>query len=101
MGFPRPPHTFVYVIQIRHSKNWGFNVDKRRCLSAESRLHAQEDIRGPLSELQVQVLPEIQDQIQDYRYTHEQSWTVCLNNAKSASLLSVLCFCGFRLSLLK
>ncbi|XP_030635665.1 rho guanine nucleotide exchange factor 11 isoform X2 [Chanos chanos] len=33
----------------------------------ESRLHAQEDIRGPLSELQQQVLPEIQDQIQDYR----------------------------------
>ncbi|XP_060767840.1 rho guanine nucleotide exchange factor 11 isoform X2 [Neoarius graeffei] len=33
----------------------------------ESRLHAQEDIRGPLSELQLQVLPEIQDQIQDYR----------------------------------
>ncbi|KAM3589932.1 uncharacterized protein V6R79_000251 [Siganus canaliculatus] len=33
----------------------------------ESRLHAQEDIRGPLSELQLQVLPDIQDQIQDYR----------------------------------
>ncbi|XP_029610056.1 rho guanine nucleotide exchange factor 11 isoform X2 [Salmo trutta] len=33
----------------------------------ESRLHAQEDIRGPLSELQQQVLPDIQDQIQDYR----------------------------------
>ncbi|KAG7462156.1 hypothetical protein MATL_G00200000 [Megalops atlanticus] len=33
----------------------------------ESRLQAQEDIRGPLSELQQQVLPEIQDQIQDYR----------------------------------
>ncbi|XP_076850325.1 rho guanine nucleotide exchange factor 11 isoform X2 [Brachyhypopomus gauderio] len=33
----------------------------------ESRLHAQEDIRGPLSELQQQVLPEIQLQIQDYR----------------------------------
>ncbi|KAG7330491.1 hypothetical protein KOW79_006713 [Hemibagrus wyckioides] len=33
----------------------------------ENRLHAQEDIRGPLSELQQQVLPEIQDQIQDYR----------------------------------
>ncbi|XP_016889648.1 rho guanine nucleotide exchange factor 11 isoform X2 [Cynoglossus semilaevis] len=33
----------------------------------KSRLHAQEDIRGPLSELQQQVLPEIQDQIQDYR----------------------------------
>uniref|UniRef100_A0A8D2ZQJ4 Rho guanine nucleotide exchange factor (GEF) 11 n=1 Tax=Scophthalmus maximus TaxID=52904 RepID=A0A8D2ZQJ4_SCOMX len=31
------------------------------------RLHAQEDIRGPLSELQQQVLPDIQDQIQDYR----------------------------------
>uniref|UniRef100_A0A6Q2Z0Q5 Rho guanine nucleotide exchange factor (GEF) 11 n=1 Tax=Esox lucius TaxID=8010 RepID=A0A6Q2Z0Q5_ESOLU len=33
----------------------------------ESRLQAQEDIRGPLSELQQQVLPDIQDQIQDYR----------------------------------
>nr|XP_043876845.1 rho guanine nucleotide exchange factor 11 isoform X2 [Solea senegalensis] len=33
----------------------------------ESRLHVQEDIRGPLSELQQQVLPDIQDQIQDYR----------------------------------
>ncbi|KAK3546614.1 hypothetical protein QTP70_031227, partial [Hemibagrus guttatus] len=33
----------------------------------ENRLHAQEDIRGPLSELQQQVLPEIQDQILDYR----------------------------------
>ncbi|XP_076018605.1 rho guanine nucleotide exchange factor 11 isoform X2 [Genypterus blacodes] len=33
----------------------------------ESRLHAQEDIRGPLSELQQQVLPDIHDQIQDYR----------------------------------
>ncbi|KAK6291921.1 hypothetical protein J4Q44_G00377060 [Coregonus suidteri] len=33
----------------------------------ESRLHAQEDIRGPLSELQQQVLPDIQDPIQDYR----------------------------------
>ncbi|KAM3857344.1 rho guanine nucleotide exchange factor 11 [Diretmus argenteus] len=33
----------------------------------ECRLHAQEDIRGPLSELQQQVLPDIQDQIQDYR----------------------------------
>ncbi|CAB1345437.1 unnamed protein product [Coregonus sp. 'balchen'] len=32
-----------------------------------SRLHAQEDIRGPLSELQQQVLPDIQDPIQDYR----------------------------------
>uniref|UniRef100_A0A3B4A0J7 PDZ domain-containing protein n=1 Tax=Periophthalmus magnuspinnatus TaxID=409849 RepID=A0A3B4A0J7_9GOBI len=31
-----------------------------------SRLHAQEDIRGPLSELQQQVLPDIQDQLQDY-----------------------------------
>ncbi|XP_061086141.1 rho guanine nucleotide exchange factor 11 isoform X2 [Conger conger] len=33
----------------------------------ESRLQAQEDIRGPLSELQQQVLPDIQEQIQDYR----------------------------------
>nr|XP_015802089.2 rho guanine nucleotide exchange factor 11 isoform X2 [Nothobranchius furzeri] len=33
----------------------------------ESRLSAQEDIRGPLSELQQQVLPDIQEQIQDYR----------------------------------
>ncbi|XP_028840486.1 rho guanine nucleotide exchange factor 11 isoform X3 [Denticeps clupeoides] len=33
----------------------------------ESRLQVQEDIRGPLSELQQQVLPDIQDQIQDYR----------------------------------
>lgn len=37
----------------------------------ESRLHAQEDIRGPLSELQQLVLPEIHDQIQDYRYRKE------------------------------
>uniref|UniRef100_A0A3Q0RIH1 Rho guanine nucleotide exchange factor (GEF) 11 n=1 Tax=Amphilophus citrinellus TaxID=61819 RepID=A0A3Q0RIH1_AMPCI len=33
----------------------------------ETRLHAQEDIRGPLSDLQQQVLPDIQDQMQDYR----------------------------------
>ncbi|XP_030193891.1 rho guanine nucleotide exchange factor 11 isoform X2 [Gadus morhua] len=33
----------------------------------ETRLHAQEDVRGPLSELQQLVLPDIQDQIQDYR----------------------------------
>ncbi|XP_067255893.1 rho guanine nucleotide exchange factor 11 isoform X2 [Chanodichthys erythropterus] len=33
----------------------------------ENRLHVQEDIRGPLSELQQQVLPDIQDQLQDYR----------------------------------
>ncbi|XP_056156789.1 rho guanine nucleotide exchange factor 11 [Lampris incognitus] len=33
----------------------------------ENRLHAQEDIRGPLSDLQQQVLPDIQEQIQDYR----------------------------------
>ncbi|XP_060731096.1 rho guanine nucleotide exchange factor 11 isoform X1 [Tachysurus vachellii] len=33
----------------------------------ETRLHAQEDIRGPLSDLQQQVLPEIQEQIKDYR----------------------------------
>ncbi|XP_048826817.1 rho guanine nucleotide exchange factor 11 isoform X2 [Brienomyrus brachyistius] len=33
----------------------------------ESRLQAQEDIRGPLSEVQQQVLPVIQDQIQRYR----------------------------------
>uniref|UniRef100_A0A9J7ZUV0 Rho guanine nucleotide exchange factor 11 n=1 Tax=Cyprinus carpio carpio TaxID=630221 RepID=A0A9J7ZUV0_CYPCA len=33
----------------------------------ESRLHAQEDIRGPLSELQQQVLPDIQEQLLDYR----------------------------------
>ncbi|XP_059361793.1 rho guanine nucleotide exchange factor 11 isoform X3 [Carassius carassius] len=33
----------------------------------EGRLHAQEDIRGPLSELQQQVLPDIQEQLQDYR----------------------------------
>lgn len=38
---------------------------------SDNRLHAQEDIRGPLSELQQQVLPEIQDQIQDYRYSKE------------------------------
>lgn len=34
---------------------------------AESRLHAQEDIRGPLSELQLEVMTDIQDQILDYR----------------------------------
>lgn len=39
-----------------------------RIVPSEGRLHAQEDIRGPLSELQQQVLPDIQDQIQDYRY---------------------------------
>uniref|UniRef100_A0A3Q2G3R2 Rho guanine nucleotide exchange factor 11 n=1 Tax=Cyprinodon variegatus TaxID=28743 RepID=A0A3Q2G3R2_CYPVA len=33
----------------------------------ENRLHAQEDIRGPLSELQQLVLPDIQELIQDYR----------------------------------
>ncbi|XP_052003447.1 rho guanine nucleotide exchange factor 11 isoform X2 [Xyrauchen texanus] len=33
----------------------------------ECRLHAQEDIRGSLSELQQQMLPDIQDQLQDYR----------------------------------
>ncbi|XP_077355814.1 rho guanine nucleotide exchange factor 11 isoform X2 [Festucalex cinctus] len=33
----------------------------------ESRLHAQEDIRGPLSELQQWVLPHVQDQLVDYR----------------------------------
>ncbi|XP_073692838.1 rho guanine nucleotide exchange factor 11 [Garra rufa] len=38
----------------------------------ENRLHAQEDIRGPLSELQQQVLPDIQDQLQDYRSKHEE-----------------------------
>uniref|UniRef100_A0A673FUV1 Rho guanine nucleotide exchange factor (GEF) 11 n=1 Tax=Sinocyclocheilus rhinocerous TaxID=307959 RepID=A0A673FUV1_9TELE len=37
------------------------------CFPAESRLHTQEDIRGPLSELQQQVLPDIQEQLQDYR----------------------------------
>uniref|UniRef100_A0A3P8XLD7 Rho guanine nucleotide exchange factor (GEF) 11 n=1 Tax=Esox lucius TaxID=8010 RepID=A0A3P8XLD7_ESOLU len=46
---------------------WGvIIVISLSCLS-ESRLQAQEDIRGPLSELQQQVLPDIQDQIQDYR----------------------------------
>uniref|UniRef100_A0A665WVT5 Rho guanine nucleotide exchange factor (GEF) 11 n=1 Tax=Echeneis naucrates TaxID=173247 RepID=A0A665WVT5_ECHNA len=47
-----------------------YNLLTKCCLSmvpAESRLHAQEDIRGPLSELQQQVLPDIQEQIQDYR----------------------------------
>lgn len=34
---------------------------------AESRLNAQEDIRGPLSELQLEVITDIQDQILDYR----------------------------------
>ncbi|XP_066579186.1 rho guanine nucleotide exchange factor 11 isoform X2 [Amia ocellicauda] len=33
----------------------------------DSRLQAQEDIRGPLSDIQQLVLPEIQEQIQDYR----------------------------------
>ncbi|CAF97027.1 unnamed protein product [Tetraodon nigroviridis] len=41
--------------------------DYASVLPSDSRLHAQEDIRGPLSELQQLVLPEIQDQIQDYR----------------------------------
>lgn len=45
--------------------------DSMSVFPSESRLHAQEDIRGPLSELQQQVLPEIQDQIQDYRYSKE------------------------------
>lgn len=50
---------------------------------SESRLQAQEDIRGPLSELQQQVLPDIQDQIQDYRLfdrrriLHDASSSVC------------------------
>uniref|UniRef100_A0AAQ5ZLF5 DH domain-containing protein n=1 Tax=Amphiprion ocellaris TaxID=80972 RepID=A0AAQ5ZLF5_AMPOC len=43
------------------------SVDVYLIISSENRLHAQEDIRGPLSELQQQVLPDIQDQIQDYR----------------------------------
>lgn len=34
----------------------------------ETRLNAQEDIRGPLSELQLEVMTDIQDQILDYRY---------------------------------
>lgn len=60
-------------------------------MCAESRLHAQEDIRGPLSELQQQVLPDIQDQIQDYRYTPREScetsaallsFTECLEEAE-------------------
>ncbi|CAN9509432.1 unnamed protein product [Ophioblennius macclurei] len=42
-------------------------VREEYLLDIENRLHAQEDIRGPLSELQQQVLPDIQDQIQDYR----------------------------------
>lgn len=45
--------------------------DYASVFSSESRLHVQEDIRGPLSELQQQVLPDIQDQIQDYRYSKE------------------------------
>lgn len=45
--------------------------DYTSVVPSESRLHAQEDIRGPLSELQQLVLPEIQDQIQDYRYSEE------------------------------
>lgn len=57
-------NTFVLVVKIRHGHFLSL---------AENRLHAQEDIRGPLSELQQQVLPEIQDQIQDYRYTHTLS----------------------------
>ncbi|XP_064198188.1 rho guanine nucleotide exchange factor 11 [Anguilla rostrata] len=39
----------------------------RVCVMSESRLQAQEDIRGPLSELQQRVLPVIQEQIQGYR----------------------------------
>lgn len=34
---------------------------------AASRLHDQEDIRGPLSELQLEVMTDIQEQILDYR----------------------------------
>ena len=41
--------------------------DATSIFPSESRLHAQEDIRGPLSELQQLVLQEIQEQIQDYR----------------------------------
>lgn len=44
------------------------STDFLSIVPSESRLHAQEDIRGPLSELQQEVLPDIQDQIQDYRY---------------------------------
>lgn len=44
-------------------------VTTRPFFTSESRLLAQEDIRGPLSDLQQLVLPDIQDQIQDYRYS--------------------------------
>uniref|UniRef100_A0A8C9X7P9 Rho guanine nucleotide exchange factor (GEF) 11 n=1 Tax=Sander lucioperca TaxID=283035 RepID=A0A8C9X7P9_SANLU len=53
----------------------------------ESRLHAQEDIRGPLSELQQQVLPDIQDQIQDYR-NKQMMGLVCYSHTALASPLA-------------
>ncbi|XP_069044627.1 rho guanine nucleotide exchange factor 11 isoform X3 [Lepisosteus oculatus] len=46
-------------LKIRVSDDFMADID--------GRLHAQEDIRGPLSDMQLQVLPEIQEQIQDYR----------------------------------
>lgn len=54
----------------------------------ESRLHAQEDIRGPLSELQQQVLPEIQDQIQDYRLVTESGFVFLAESDVNISVFS-------------
>uniref|UniRef100_A0A672N3B7 Rho guanine nucleotide exchange factor 11-like n=1 Tax=Sinocyclocheilus grahami TaxID=75366 RepID=A0A672N3B7_SINGR len=65
---------FSYDIGVERYTYFRFSRDgavaNRACLvcsRVESRLHAQEDIRGPLSELQQQVLPDIQEQLQDYR----------------------------------
>nr|XP_055051512.1 rho guanine nucleotide exchange factor 11 isoform X3 [Misgurnus anguillicaudatus] len=52
---------------LNHDAPLKIKVREEILTDIESRLHAQEDIRGPLSELQQQVFPEIQDQLQDYR----------------------------------
>ncbi|XP_051567488.1 rho guanine nucleotide exchange factor 11-like isoform X2 [Myxocyprinus asiaticus] len=52
---------------LDHDASLKIKVREEFLTDIESRLHAQEDIRGPLSELQQQVLPDIQDQLQDYR----------------------------------
>uniref|UniRef100_A0A7N8YEP1 Rho guanine nucleotide exchange factor (GEF) 11 n=1 Tax=Mastacembelus armatus TaxID=205130 RepID=A0A7N8YEP1_9TELE len=60
----RPAHMMVFM---RYIFTQLLDPNPLVSLCYKSRLHAQEDIRGPLSELQQQVLPDIQDQIQDYR----------------------------------
>ncbi|XP_065111140.2 rho guanine nucleotide exchange factor 11 isoform X3 [Paramisgurnus dabryanus] len=52
---------------LNHDAPLKIKVKEEILTDIESRFHAQEDIRGPLSELQQQVFPDIQDQLQDYR----------------------------------